>query len=189
MAGCVPAASVLPSVRLSVHAPNRSHTCNNKMNKKQRNKEASAACWALRRWRPVQVFLLSSLKRFQASAGQGGAGAQQGAPHSAAARSARHPQPALSARTRRRTRPSRNRLTGPGGGEGPPGGWTYRRTGGCCTAPLRCGGPGRCRRRWPETGWCRSACAGSDRRRIPLSTQTRATSRTRRRSLWEETRR
>lgn len=93
----------------------------------------------------------------------------------------KHPQPALIVKTGGKKQHGDKTS---GGGERRR---TYRHTGGCYTGPPRCGGRGRCRRRWPETGCCTRACAGSDRRRNPRSRRTRGTSRTRRRWLWEET--
>lgn len=54
----------------------------------------------------------------------------------------------------------------------------YRRKCVCCTGPPPCAGRCRCPLRWRGWGCCRSVCVGSDRRRSPPSTETRATSTT-----------
>lgn len=54
----------------------------------------------------------------------------------------------------------------------------YRRKCVCCTGPPPCAGRCRCPLRWRGPGCCRSVCVGSDRRRSPPSTETRATSTT-----------
>ena len=48
----------------------------------------------------------------------------------------------------------------------------------CYTGPPQCAVLCRCPLRWRVRGCYRSACVGSDRRRNPLSTETRMTSRT-----------
>ena len=56
--------------------------------------------------------------------------------------------------------------------------WPYRRMCVCYTGPPQCAVLCRCPLRWRVRGCYRSACVGSDRRRNPLSTETRMTSRT-----------